>query len=331
MAYSIRTIGIVSASTFSLVLIAGAYAISGPLPFRTSIADAQSTHELLVSYASKDSDSDGLPDWEEALYGTDPNNAHSVNPNQTDREAVAQGLVKTSFATATSTPVDGKSLGSIEAGPTTLTDQFAKTLFGQYLKTRGNSQRPPSSEEIARFVEEGVKELKAGQSVQNTFNLGQVHVVGSGPDALLAYASDAEKAMAQSNIADEKTELDYFSDAVNNNDARAVTHVANYARAYGQMGKALMQINVPKEVASSHLALANALMHLSDSVLSMSMIQSDPLRAMLGMAEYKDDVTSVASVLKQVHVVFMAENVVPAVGDSGWSFYHTAEIASGKK
>ena len=86
-----------------LLLIVTAYGMSGPLPFHTSTAGAESTHDLLVSYASKDTDNDGLPDWQESLYGTDPNNAHSVNATVTDGEAVTQGLVKARFATATTT------------------------------------------------------------------------------------------------------------------------------------------------------------------------------------------------------------------------------------
>ncbi|MGZ2907003.1 thrombospondin type 3 repeat-containing protein, partial [Pseudomonas aeruginosa] len=52
----------------------------------------------------KDSDNDGLPDWEEALYGTDPHNAHSISPTLTDGQAVAEGLIKPQMSIASSSP-----------------------------------------------------------------------------------------------------------------------------------------------------------------------------------------------------------------------------------
>lgn len=239
MGYSTRKILIGSSSVLALLLIGTAYATSGPLPFKTSAAGAESTHDILVSYASKDTDADGLPDWQEALYGTDPTNAHSVNPSATDAEAVAQGLVKPKFATATSTPVDTSVIPGVQAGPTTLTDQFSKSLFGQYLKNRGPNQPTPA--EIATFVEQGVAQLKQSQATQDAFNQGQVRVSGTGPDALLVYAGDAEKAIYGVKITATRSEIEYFSDAVNKGDLKGLKQIKSLSDSYSQMAHALMK------------------------------------------------------------------------------------------
>ena len=326
---STRTMFIGGSSLLSLMLIGTVYALSGPLPFNISRAGAESTHDLLVAYASKDNDSDGLPDWQEALYGTDPNNARSVNPSLSDADAVAQGLVQPKFATATTTAIDGNSIPGIDAGPTTLTDQFSRQLFGQYLKNRGATQPTPA--EIATFVQQGAAQLKKSQVRQVAFNQGQVRVSGTGPDALLVYAADGEKVLSATKIDVSKTGLEFFSDVVNKNDVSALKKLRGYGTGYAEIARSLMKITVPKERAASHLALANSLMHMSSSVLDWAEINNDPLRAMLGLAQYQDDSVVLGRALKDMHTIFASEHVAPSLGTTGSGFYAMSASVSDTK
>lgn len=325
MGYQRRTLFIIGSSLLAVILISTAYISSGPTIFSTKTVGAESTHDLLVSYASKDTDSDGLPDWQESLYGTDPGNAHSVNASVTDSEAVAQGLVQPKFKTATSSAPSASSIPGPDSGPTTLTDQFGKDLFGQYLLSVGKGQ--PSSAEVAAFVEQGVAVLKQNHATPDTFNQGQVKVFGTGPDALLSYAATVEKIITRVDAGKSKDELSYFSDAVYKNDAKALSMVKKYSSDYATAGRALMGVAVPKELATAHLKLANGLMQVSESLGDMSVIQTDPLRAMLGMATYKDTSTEGRDALKDMSQVFKSENVQPEAGTAGSTFYHYLSVS----
>jgi hypothetical protein len=320
MGYQRRTLFLFSSCFIAVVLIGTAYVSSGPSFLSAKSVGAESTHDLLVSYASKDTDSDGLPDWQEALYGTDPQNAHSVNVSVTDGEAVAQGLVAPKFRNATSTPVDASVIPGPDAGPQTLTDQFGKELFGQYLKARGQGQ--PTSADVATFVEQGVAQLKQNQVIPDTFNQGQVKVSGTGPDALLSYASSVEVVFIKTNVDPNKSDLDYFSDAVNKGDVAALSKVKQYAQADALGARSLMNISVPKELASSHIKLANALMRVSQSLSDMSLLSSDPLRAMLGMATYADAARGVTLALVEMQSVYATEHVQTSPGVTGNAFYN---------
>lgn len=285
MAYSTRTIGIAVASVIAVVLIAFAVVLSGPLPFHLTKVDAESTHDLLVSYAAKDSDNDGLPDWEEALYGTDPNNPHSVSAALTDGQAVAQGLVKPKFASATSTaPVNPSTVPGVAVATTTVTDQFARTLFSQYLLSRGST--PPTQQDIVNFVQQGIAQLEQNQTVPPAFNVGEVRVVGSGSAALTAYAAAAENAFTKRSVATTKSEIDLYSDAVTKNDATALAQVNSIARTYIATAHDLIALPVPREAADAHLQLANALDQMGQVLTDMGTLNTDPLRAMLGIRKY---------------------------------------------
>jgi len=325
VAYSTRTIGIVVASLIAAGLILTAVLFSGPLPFHLSRANAESTHDLLVSYAAKDSDSDGLPDWEEALYGTDPNNPHSVSPNVTDGEAVAQGLVKPQFATATTTPVDTKSLPGVDAGPQTLTDQFARQLFGQYLAQHANGQ--PTPEEIATFVEQGVANLQSNNAVPDTYTTSNARPSGSGPDALISYATSIDGVLSGAPQFPQ-SELDYFSDAVERGQTAELKQVRQIGASYSNMAKAYIALPVPKEALVPHTAVANAFARLGADITDMSTISTDPLRGYIGLAAYQNDAPRLITALAALDRVFEAENVHIADGTAGSAFYRAMTRAA---
>lgn len=327
MAHSTRTIGIAVASVIALVLIGAAVAFSGPLPFHLTKVDAESTHDLLVSYTAKDSDNDGLPDWEEALYGTDPNNPHSVNQAVTDGQAVAQGLVQPKFATATtSTAISPSDVPGVSAAPTTVTDQFARALFSQYLLSRGST--PPTQEEITAFVQKGVADLRSSQQEPAAFNVGQVKVVGSGSQALAAYATQAENAFAKHTVASTQGELDYYSDAVTKNDATALKKVNEIAKGYTSTAHELIAVPAPHEVAAAHLELANALARIGGVLEDMGAISTDPMRAMIAIGAYDGAHQALIQAFAHMHTAFSDSGVTIPEGTSGYFFYNAAAVGA---
>jgi hypothetical protein len=286
VAYSTRTVGIVVASAIAVVLIVAAVLISGPLPFHLNRANATSTHDLLASYAAKDTDGDALPDWEEALYGTDPNNAHSFQAGVTDGDAVARGLIKPEFASATSTPVDINSIPGSTPAADTITDSFSRSFFESYLRSR-TSTTPPTSEELVAFVESQLNTLEQGRASAPAYTASRVRVSGAGSDAAIAYAAAVEKILTSPSVPYTKNELTYYSDAVLQDDAQALKAVQVIAKGYTDASRDVLGLPVPIEEQSAHLHLANALSAMGAVLTDMAALNTDPLRAMLGIGRYE--------------------------------------------
>src|SRR3990167_6408014 len=123
---------LVSAS-LSIVLIVGAFLLARSVESPNS-ARASTESALLQAIAVRDSDGDGLPDWEEALYGTSPSITDSFNLGMTDGEAVARGLVVpkaiADIPVATSSPISYNAEGlPLTPAEGTLTAAFAKSFF----------------------------------------------------------------------------------------------------------------------------------------------------------------------------------------------------------
>ncbi len=339
MASISRKTGIIGALVIASVLIGGSIIISnGELSFLDpSVVNAASTQALLQALASREHD--GLPDWEAELYGLDPNNIHSFSPTITNAQAIAEGLVKPKFLvqSATSTAENStleNSPEGIQAAPGSLTEQFSQTLLTQYLQQSAadvQNGTTPSDSEVMTLAQNAMQTFAQQQEHQSKYTLSEVTVSGTGPSAMKQYAADAEAVFAKTSPSDTGTEseIDYFSDAVQKNDSSALHHVTEIAEAYTEMGPALMKLQVPTEAQNAHLEIANATSRLGEDITDLSVMNTDPLRAYLGLAQYQIDAAALAKGLSDMGAVLSAEGVTISENDPGYYFYKLASSSSG--
>lgn len=302
-----------------MTLVGGAYALSGPLPFIDRVT-AQSSEELLRAYAAKDTDGDLLPDWQEALYGTDPEDPRSFKDEMTDAEAVSAGLLtpKAPSSSEDSGDIDVEGVLSAEG---TLTDELAREFFSTYLTTRGTN--PPTAEEIDSFAEEFVRKFQADSNEFSSFSAAQIRVIGSGPDAIRVYAIQMEQIFSKHDPSLPKNELQYLDDAVTHSNNSALPHLATIGAAYTEIGEELVTVAVPAEAKVAHLAIANAMKHMGASVTNMSKIDTDPVRVMVGMESYTASAEAYRAGFTAMNVVFGAAEVAFTQGEKGFDFYNT--------
>lgn len=321
---SMRTLSIIGSSFLAVVLIVGGYVLSGPNPFKLFTANAGSTDELLTSLAKKDADGDGLPDWQESLYGTDPSNPNSVQSGVTDLEAVSQGLVKPRFESEVAVG-EGTVPGAV-AGPKTITDEFARALFGTYLKNRGATQ--PTPEEIASFTQNAVTALAEREAKMTAYTEKDLVTGAPGYEGLRAYASGVDVAMGKNSVKIEKSNIEYFADAANKNDTSALKKVSEIAAGYTNTAKALTRVPVPSEGKAAHLRLVNALHRMGLVSEHLASLETDPLRAMLGVAEHEDASREIVSAMAGLNSLFVAQGVSFTQEESGFYIVRAADSAS---
>src|ERR1035437_7373016 len=121
-----------AATLFSVVIVVGAYFLARGIE-SPPVVQASTETALLQAIASKDSDSDGLPDWEESRYGTDPHVADTFHLGMTDGESVAKGLIVpkaiADIPVATSTPTANNNIDYATAGLTPPTEGTPADAF----------------------------------------------------------------------------------------------------------------------------------------------------------------------------------------------------------
>lgn len=326
MAIPSRTAGILISVALSAAMIAAAFWLSTPQI--APRAGAEGAEELLRAYAVQDSDGDGLYDWQEELYGTDPGNPRSFDASMTDREAVEQGLVAPRFAADRSAlPAEDDYIPGIEAEPGTLTDRFARDFFEDYL-TRKGAGAIPTQDDLLAFVTAWIAQLAPERASTNAFSASAVQTVPGSAEAYRAYAASGEAALAAHTVTVEKSELEYFADGVYRDDDASFDMVRRIGESYRSSAAALMQLSVPAEAAAAHARAANAMMRVSGALGEMAMFLDDPLRGFVGITAYETAVEELIASFGALHTVFAQHAGALAPGEAGYSFYMTLEAAA---
>jgi hypothetical protein len=307
---------VLAATLFSAALVVGAYLLARGIE-TPALVQASTESALLQAIAEKDSDGDGLADWEEALYGTDTHIPDSFKLGMTDGEAVAKGLVVpkaiTTIKTATSTA---------EADDASLTSAFAKSFFALYLSAKqSNGGVELTADEANVVATQALDQLVLTASQTPDFKTAaDIKVSGTGPDALRAFAIAAE-AVLMKNVSDAtKSELEYLQSAVEGTDATATAHLAALAKSYRDSAVGLAVLAVPSELAAAHLAIVNALMRLSEIYVDFSRVDSDPLTTMLALQQFKPTELAAEEAFRTLADIYRLEGVVLASGAPGASF-----------
>lgn len=318
---------ILAATLFSTALIVGVFLLVRGVE-SPSHAQASTESALLQSIALKDSDGDSLPDWEEALYGTNPGNPDTFGLTMTDGDAVARGLIvplaiaNIPIATSSSSSIgpDGAPLGAPAEG--TLTASFAKTFFALYLAAKqangGDSLSEGQMNEVASKALDSLSAVIA--PVPDFKTAKDISVSGSGADALRDFAARAELVLLRRASNAMKSELLYLKDAVESNDMTAVPFISSIAKAYRESAIGLSALSVPAELAKEHLALMNALMRISGVAGDFARVNEDPLTTMLALKQYPQAILDLGNAFIGVSKVYRAAGITLPAGTPGASF-----------
>lgn len=303
------------ASIFSVLLIVGAYGAATWDGIHLPTAEASTQSELLQAIAQKDTDQDGLPDWEESLYGTSPSVRDSRELGMTDGEAVKKGLIVPQAVTAT------PSEATDESAPLTLTDIFSRELFLSYMSLKYQKDGEAlTQEEMERLIKTVFVRLQGANLVAVTRDEADIETTVSSKEAMSVYAASAEAVFLAHEPGDAgKNELEHLKAAVAG-DAAAYARAAARGQSYRDIAAGLMALPVPSTLVDEHLALVNALERLGTIVGEIAGIPTDPLGGILALRLHEDADRNVDAVFARIRIVYAASGITLNAGTSGARF-----------
>ncbi len=318
------------AAIFSVVLIVGASLLARDAESPRSVSASEESG-LLQAIATKDSDGDGLPDWEEALYGANPRMTDTFNLGMTDGEAVARGLIVpkaiADISVTTSLPASLDSEGlPPPAAEGTLTDAFARNLFALYLSSKQTNGGANLSEgEMAAITKEALNSLSSIITVAPDFKSAKdLKISGSGPDAFKTFAAQAEAVLMKNTSNATTSEINYLKSALENDDATALPHIVSIAKAYRDSAAGLAMIPVPKELAADHLLLINTVMRMGQIASDFARVNDDPLATMLALQQYPQTIIALSAAFVHIGNIYKTVGVSLPVDTPGSGFINLA-------
>lgn len=260
-----------------------------------TIADS-ATREEQLKKLQQDSDNDGLRDWEEALYHTDPHNPDTDGDGTPDGEEVKLGRdplkpntsknpAEPNDLMATSTP-EIVSAGSTQSENLTkrLAEEVGKQIIVQRIAHPDIPFDPQSAGQdlVDRFADSVPDEVPLVLTEKDI-------VIGhdTSTSAVKIYVNGLQRAIG-TNFKGLGAQLTIyiFEDTLNTGDYSKLTALDSYLAAYARTIDQLKKLTVPPQFVHLHAQYLNLAIAQQDAVKKMREAETDPVGALVGAKQY---------------------------------------------
>lgn len=247
----------------------GAIIIGGALYLReTKTAEVTGGVEIVPvapreSQDTKDTDGDGIPDWQEDIYGTDY-------------------LVFDAELPAGATSTEEKE--TLDDIPDSFTKRFGVDFMSTYIAQNGGDL-DMGDDERAKFVQEAAN--AAASQIKDTPIARADIIIKSASDQKAIYDyGNALGAVMSRHLLPGENELVITSRAVQENNPEELKKLIPIINAYANLIASAKLVPVPVSLVNEHLALLNALQAIHNDIVAMQQVFDDPLPALVRIQSY---------------------------------------------
>lgn len=229
---------------------------------------------------AKDSDGDGVPDWEESLWGTDPHKVDTNGDGISDAEEIAAkkraGETATQAASATGSQPQQETLTSV------LVDDSINAL----IQSGGKPLDPKVQEQLLATFAEKVKSGEYAPANEDPYALSDLHIVSTTNESAAQYRTDLIRIFTDFSNNYPGDDITFIQDFLNTNNG--ASEIPTRASLYKTLAKTLGAISVPSDISVKHVALMNTYVQISDAYLNIGHLFDDPLRGLVGIIQMEN-------------------------------------------
>jgi hypothetical protein len=252
---------------------------------------------------NKDSDSDGLRDWEETIYGTVPENPDTDGDGTKDGEEIKQNRdpLKPSPDDLLAAPAKTPDESSPYLQANNLTGQLAEKFGINVIIPRlSGSQRPLDLDFLGEVIAE---ETLRTSPYAVYFTEKDIRVSkDNGVKAFESYSL----AMVESDTAFVgigRSPLEIFADALQRDDFSSLGLLDTYLVAYDKKIERLKNISTPSQLTSFHIKNMNLIASQKNAVQKIRNAESDIVSAVVGSQEFVSNFQQFQSLMQSLSYV----------------------------
>lgn len=277
----------------------------------TLAVNERHVQSIVTETISADTDGDGLKDWEEILFKTDPRNPDTDGDGTSDGDEVDQKrnpLVK---------------------GPG---DEDSNTISGGI--DRKKIEELPDTEKLAFKLFEGYIDLKQGRylgtNIEKNFITGLVadsipsitYTLYEEVDISLSNATGKEGAEAYQKSLEaawrplydiKEDELITFARIVDNGDTTGFRMLSDAKGIYEQTIAQIQDVSSPRDAVSIHLDILNAFSIFVGVLNTMITVKDDPLVALTAVNGYTESEVKIKSALSRLNTYYLVNGIVNGI------------------
>lgn len=221
------------------------------------------------SLTQKDSNDNGIPDWEEYLWGLNPNKNGEKNKeiiNKKKEEMTASGIIK----------IDNSKLSGNEV----LSRQFFAALVTL-------QQTGELDENTMKSLADAASGSISNIEISDVYTLGDLKIIDDNTTSKSKYYDSIKKLALKYKDSYIGKEMTFISQGLQNKDAQALYAAKLVANSYRDFGRDLLKTEVPRSIAPLHLQIINGYEKVSESIEGLIQMINDPLTGMQSLITYK--------------------------------------------
>lgn len=281
--------------------------IRGPAQYGESDTIKAVRNAPLPQFDDKDTDGDGLRDWEELLWRTDPNNKFSGGRSESDYDYV-QNVVKNGSKETVFTNLSAS---------TTLTDAFSREFFNEYWELKQTGKITNGT--IESLTNRLSDKLLASQTIETYI---------TPPELIVRNASDTEIREYGNRIAEIRGRYQntYDQNPIKSSDFESgdtqISSVATSAKLYEEMAEELKTLLVPTLIVTAHETLVNSYIQSSEGLLALSRFNIDSAKAITGIQLHNTAQGLEASAIERLQMFFSQSGIIFEAFEPGsyWNY-----------
>lgn len=215
----------------------------------------------------KDSNSNGIPDWQERLWGLDPT------------VATTNGVSNKTIIEERRKSLEG---AGGQSGPLNETDILAQQL---YSVTTALGQSGVINGDSLASIGANLGETIDLKQATNYYSIKDISTVKTTASSLRSYYNTMANIVTK--YGDDSAEVDIIVSALETGDYDKLSVLPQKAISYKALSKSLQSIRVPVGVADYHLAIINGLYGIAESFNYLAEMEDNGINALAGIGIYK--------------------------------------------
>lgn len=263
---------------------------SGTISYESDIQkDKVIASNILIKKISKDdSDGDGLKDWEENLWRTNPSKADTDGDGTNDNDEILQSRDPLKPGPNDSIEKNIKDLASVNETVNqnlTETDVVARELLAGYLSLKQSGSL--TSENQEKLVG-AIAEKRFLNNETTRYSAMDITIVDKNDlETLKKYSVEVMDILKKHSGME--NDLVVIKRALDNSDSEEAQKLNQSMLIYRDMEKKLSEITIPKDLVSIHLKILNTVSQIAENTGNMAKVFEDPIIALVNLNEYVEN------------------------------------------
>lgn len=314
-----------AAVLFSFGLVGGVFALTRNdvvenKPIIPVLASAsESAIAIQNELSNKDSDDDGLKDWEENLWGSSPNNSDTDGDGTNDGDEILNKrnpTIKGPNDSLIDTEKNKNSANKVEQ-PLTETDRIARITFARYMQLK--SEGKPIDD---AFQKQLINEITSN-TIQSTkssrlYTESDLKIVPTTADSMRRYGNQMGELIKSATWGVD--ELTIIKSALDKEDEKNLSKLDVSINGYKAILEKSIVTEVPSDAVREHLLLVNALGKMIGSLEGAKLSFKDPALALSIFGKYPEHVTALHRAFIDIQGLFTRNNIVYDKKDPGFIY-----------